>query len=308
MEKNTSRLGVGLKGLSTFFDKPAGEGTVFEAPVMSAPEEFNPAAPVAEAPIATKNGEIVYIPIGNIVPNQDQPRRHFDEQSIRELAKSIQESGLLQPILVRKKSATTYEIVAGERRFRASQMATLPTVPAIVKTLSDKQSFEIGIIENVQRENLSPIEEGLGYKKLITDFSYTQEEVSNLVKKSRPYIANILRLLTLPAEVQGMIEKGEIPYTVARTLVGAKDPVAEAKAIVSQGLNAREAEKARGSKPKRPRTEREIDPSIGALQESIEKSLGVPVEIKAKGSKGEIVIRFANLQELDGLVSKLSMS
>jgi ParB family chromosome partitioning protein len=245
--------------------------------------------------------------LNDIIQNENQPRKNFDKEALDDLAKSIKETGLLQPILVRKADGGLFEIVAGERRWRAANAAGISSIPAIVKNLTDRQSFEIGIIENVQRENLSPVEEGLGYKKLISEFGYTQEEVSSLVKKSRPYIANILRLLTLPGEVQDLIDSGKLPYTIARTLVGAENPAALARTILAKGLNARAAEKARKTGDERKRPKPAPDPAVVEIIDSLTQRLAASIDLKMfNESKGEIVIKFDNLLQLDEIVSRLS--
>jgi ParB family chromosome partitioning protein len=290
--KMENRLG---KGLSAFFDKNKQEIPVFN--------DHNNAGKVSGA-----SGDVMYIPIGNIKPNHNQPRKNFDGEQIRELALSIEKNGVLQPILVRGLGNNMFEIVAGERRWRAAQIANVYEIPAIVKEFTDKQSFEIGLIENLQRENLSPIEEANGYKKLIVDFNYTQETISKLVNKSRSYVGNMLRLLTLPSEIQKMVDAGDISYTIARTLVGSKDPTKEAKEIVKRNLNARQAEKIQDKKRRNFDEDKEdhITSEIESLKDALRKCLGNDVDIKFKNNKGEIIIKFSSLNELDSIVTKLN--
>jgi ParB family chromosome partitioning protein len=291
--KVENRLG---KGLSAFFDNKKSEMPVFDAQ-GSAPDK------------QLANDGATYIPIGNIKPNPNQPRRNFSGEQIRELAASIEKNGVLQPILVRRTGGNMFEIVAGERRWRAAQLANVYEIPAIIKNFTDKQSFEIGLIENLQRENLSPIEEANGYKKLIADFDYTQEAISKLVNKSRSYVGNMLRLLTLPDEIQKMVDEGDISYTIARTLVGSKNPTKEAKEIVKRNLNARQAEKIQGHKKHGNPKEEDGDyiaSEIESLKDALRKCLGNDVDIKFKNNKGEILIKFSSLSELDSIVTKLN--
>ena len=201
--KVENRLG---KGLSAFF-----ENKNQNVPVFNNPQQNENNEQVNEVKQNLEQNGIVYIPVGNVKPNPNQPRKEFKEEQLRELANSIEKNGVLQPILVRKTNTPNiFEIIAGERRWRAGNLAGIYEIPAIIKDFSDKETFEIGLIENLQRENLSPIEEANGYKKLMIDFDYTQEDVSKLVNKSRSYVANILRLLTLPKDVQEMISDGKL--------------------------------------------------------------------------------------------------
>ncbi|MCL2439012.1 MAG: ParB/RepB/Spo0J family partition protein [Alphaproteobacteria bacterium] len=293
MKAKDQKLGMGLKA---FFENNAKVAPVFEAPVSSKPVENIKKKP--------GNSEIVYIDINKIYPSAGQPRKHFDDQALSDLARSIKETGLLQPILVRSIGADKYEIIAGERRWRAARLAKLAEIPTIIKNIDDRQSFEIGIIENIQRENLSPIEEAQSYARLIKEFGYTQETIGGLIKKSRSYIANILRLLSLPVEVQKMVDEGKIPYTTARTLIGQDNSIEMARKFVSGGTTSHEAEKIAAKKKGRV-IEKTLDPAIISIEDNLNNKYKDRVNINYKHGKGEIVIRFNNLEELDKLVMHL---
>lgn len=295
--KVENRLG---KGLSAFF-----ENKNQNVPVFNNPQQNENNEQINEVKQNLEQNGIVYIPVGNVKPNPNQPRKEFKEEQLRELANSIEKNGVLQPILVRKTNTPNiFEIIAGERRWRAGNLAGIYEIPAIIKDFSDKETFEIGLIENLQRENLSPIEEANGYKKLMIDFDYTQEDVSKLVNKSRSYVANILRLLTLPKDVQEMISDGKLSYTVARTLIGSDNPSKKAKTLVKKDINAREAEKMKDSSDIEVKSE--LDSELISLKENLSEHLKVNVDIKCKNNKGEIVIKFKDLSELDTLMAKLN--
>jgi ParB family transcriptional regulator, chromosome partitioning protein len=247
------------------------------------------------------------LPVAFLKPNRFQPRRFFDAGELKELADSIKEKGVLQPILVRPtETRDSYEIVAGERRWRAAQLAKLHEVPVIVRNLSDGESLEIAIIENVQRAGLNAIEEALGYQELISRFTYTQEQLSDVIGKSRPHIANMLRLLKLPDSIKEMITDGRLSAGHARTLVGAPNPEQLAKEILSGGLNVRQAEK-KAAAPKGPPKKVTKDADTKALESSVSNSLGMNVEIEHKGAKGGVVkIQYKNLEQLDEIMRRLN--
>jgi ParB family chromosome partitioning protein len=247
------------------------------------------------------------LPVAFLKPNRFQPRRFFDAGELKELADSIKEKGVLQPILVRPTDARdSFEIVAGERRWRAAQLAKLHEVPVIVRNLSDGESLEIAIIENVQRAGLNAIEEALGYQELISKFTYTQEQLSDVIGKSRSHIANMLRLLKLPDSIKEMITDGRLSAGHARTLVGAPNPEQLAKEILSAGLNVRQAEK-KVSAPKGPPKKATKDADTKALEASVSNSLGMNVEIDHKGTKGGLVkIHYKNLEQLDEIMRRLN--
>lgn len=296
--KVENRLG---KGLSAFF-----ENKNQSVPVFNNPEENNEKEQeIQEVKKELAENGIIYIPLGNVKPNPNQPRKEFKEEQLKELALSIEKNGVLQPILVRKtKNPNEFEIIAGERRWRASNLAGIYEIPVIIKDFSDKETFEIGLIENLQRENLSPVEEASGYKKLMIDYNYTQEDIAKLVSKSRSYVANILRLLYLPKDVQQMISDGKISYTVARTLIGEENPSKKAKELIKNDVKAREAERIKDSIKNN--IKEELEPELISLKENLMESLKVNVDIKCKNNKGEIIIKFNDLSELDTLMTKLN--
>jgi ParB family chromosome partitioning protein len=248
------------------------------------------------------------VPTAFLKPNPLQPRRVFDEEELKGLAASIAEKGVLQPILVRPSGAPDrYEIIAGERRWRAAQAAKLHDVPVIVRTLSDAESLEIAIIENVQRADLNAIEEAAAYQELINKFKYTQEQVSDVVGKSRSHVANMLRLLKLPDGVKDLISTGKISAGHARTLIGTDNPEARAREIVEGALNVREAEKKARAPKAPPKKASPKDADTKALEHSLSNSLGMNVEIEhqAKGG-GAVKIRYRSLEQLDEIIRRLN--
>jgi ParB family chromosome partitioning protein len=267
--------------------------------------EPEPPPPANEADGGAKSRNL---PVAFLKPNRFQPRRFFDANELKELAGSIKEKGVLQPILVRPTdNKEMFEIVAGERRWRAAQLAKLHEVPVIIRPFSDGESLEIAIIENVQRAGLNAIEEALGYQELINKFSYTQEQMSDVIGKSRSHIANMLRLLKLPDSVKEMITDGRLSAGHARTLVGVPNPEQMAKEILSGGLNVRQAEKkaaAPKGPPKKAATTKDADTK--ALETSVSNSLGMNVEIENKGERGTVKIHYKNLEQLDEVVRRLN--
>ena len=261
------------------------------------------------------------IPIEMIAPNPDQPRRSFDPEALEDLAASIREKGIIQPLIVRPspRSEGKFEIVAGERRWRAAQMAKLHAVPALVREFDDTEVLEVAIIENVQRADLNPVEEAAGYNQLMEKFGHTQERLATALGKSRSHIANSVRLLTLPEEVQSYVRDGKLSAGHARTLITAEDPVGLAKQIIKKGLSVREAEKlakaeqdnifSPTSKPKtKPVAEKDADTK--ALEGDLSAGLGMKVVINHKSGQenGEIVIAYESLDQLDDLCRVLSSS
>jgi len=256
------------------------------------------------------------IPIELITRNPDQPRRAFGDAEIEELAASIREKGVLQPVLVRPSPDTQgqYQLVAGERRWRAAQKAGLRSLPALVRELDDSQVLEIAIVENVQRSDLNPLEEALGYRALMDRFGRTQEAVAQVVGKSRPHVANALRLLNLPAEVQAMLTDGRLSAGHARALVGAPDALALAREVVERGLNVRETESLTRRSPekasaKAPRKGGVVrNPDIDALENDLSEILGLEVELLDRGGAGELRLSYATLEQLDDLCRRLMRS
>jgi ParB family chromosome partitioning protein len=259
-------------------------------------------------PAAADPTRLRMVPIAFLKPNRLQPRRIFDTDDLKGLADSIREKGVLQPIVVRPGSATdSFEIVAGERRWRAAQLAKLHQVPVIVRTLSDAQSLELAIIENVQRADLNPVEEGAAYQDLIDRFHYTQEQVADVVGKSRSHIANTIRLLKLPESVRSLISSGKLTAGHARALIGTSNPEELAREIVARELNVREVErKTRGPKGKTAKPVRK-DADTKALELSLSNSLGMNVRIEHKNGKGGTVqIVYKTLEQLDEIIRRLN--
>ena len=224
-------------------------------------------------------GQTQRVPIAFLSPSLLQPRRHFDEAELKALADSIRAKGVLQPLVVRpKEGAAGYEIIAGERRWRAAQLAELHDLPVVVHKLSDRDVLEVALIENLQRADLSPIEEAEAYQRLIDDYGHTQEVVSTIIGKSRSHIANTLRLLKLPADVRNMVLDGRLSAGHARALLGAEDASGLARAIVERGLSVREVESlvaaGRMVAPKARASRRERDPNIVAFEQRLVEQLG----------------------------------
>lgn len=251
------------------------------------------------------------VPTAFLRPNKFQPRKTFVEGDLNDLIASVKDKGILQPLLVRPVAgeANAYEIVAGERRWRAAQAAKLHEVPVIVRELTDGQALEFAIIENVQRSDLNAIEEGLAYLELMDRFSYTQEKMADAVGKSRPHVANTLRLLKLPAKVQALVQEGKLAPGAARTLIGDPDAEARALEIVAGGLNVRQAEqrsKVQKSAKKPGAKPAAVDPNIKELEVSLANVLGLKVQIVDKdGEAGEVRIFYKTLEQLDDLILRL---
>ena len=259
-------------------------------------------------------GGVREIEISRIYPNPNQPRTRFDEAAIDELAESIRERGVISPILVREIDGG-YQLIAGERRWRAAQKAQLHLMPAMVKSFDDAESAEVALIENIQREDLSAIEEADGYRKLIDRHGHTQEQLSRLVSKSRSHVANLLRLLDLPPEVRTMLVDGLITMGHARALIGAPDPLAIAQEIVADGLTVRQTEdRTRAAKPSRPgarpsareTAERPVDADLAALERQLGDMLGLKVKVAHSGSGGVVSLAYSSLDQLDMICQRLS--
>jgi ParB family transcriptional regulator, chromosome partitioning protein len=247
------------------------------------------------------------VPLAALKPGRFNPRRSFSEAQLEELAASIRERGLVQPIVVRPSSGDAYEIVAGERRWRAAQLANLHDVPVIVRTLNDQEAVEIAIIENVQREDLNAIEEGEGYRLLIEGHDYTQEDLARIVGKSRSHLANTLRLLKLPEGVQDLVRSGALSAGHVRPLIGRADAAALAERIVSRGLNVRQVEALTQDRaPAKAKRQRSKDSDTRAAEAELRETLGLEVEIrKGKGEKGELRIRYTTLEQLEEVRHRL---
>ncbi|NDR57528.1 ParB/RepB/Spo0J family partition protein [Aliiruegeria sabulilitoris] len=273
----------------------------------------------ADATDATPAAAERTLPIECLVANPDQPRKDFSPTALQELCDSIREKGIIQPLIVREnpRDKSQYEIVAGERRWRAAQMAQIHDIPVVIREFDDTEVLEIAIIENVQRADLNAIEEGLGYRQLIERFGHTQEKLAQALGKSRSHIANIMRLLQLPDEVQGMLREGKISAGHARAIITSDEPSALARKVISKGLSVRETE-ALVKKPdtvRQPKTlskrqTPEKDADTRALESDLSANLRMKVSIDhldIDGS-GQMVIRYRSLDQLDALCQLLSTS
>lgn len=295
-----------------------------------------PAAPPAAAPAAPKiaplpeypskeiantyapNRPPLTLPIGQLKPGKMQPRTSFE--GIEALVESVKEFGLLQPILVRplRDAADTYEIVAGERRWRAAQRAQLHDVPVVIRSISDMDSLQIGLVENLQRSDLTAVDEAQGYQRLIDDYSHTQEDIARMMGKSRPHIANTLRLLDLPASVQEMIRVGHLSAGQGRALVGVPDPVAMAQRAFEEKLTVRELEKLSGTEKRgakapagpggKPSSAAPKSADTRALEKRIEEALGIKADLKLKGlgEQSLLTLEIRDFDQLDNVVARLT--
>ncbi|MEM7023668.1 MAG: ParB/RepB/Spo0J family partition protein [Pseudomonadota bacterium] len=251
------------------------------------------------------------VPIELLAPSPLQPRRQFAEQEIEALADSIRSRGVMQPLLVRRAPGDSerYEIIAGERRWRAAQRAGLHELPVVPHDLSDRETLEVALLENVQRQDLTPIEEADGYRRLIDEFGHTQAELAEALGKSRSHIANLLRLLALPPSVRTLLDGGALSAGHARALLMAKDPAALAKTVVAQGLNVRQTEKlVQADKGRTTRTDRALpkDADTRALEQDLSTRTGLKVSLKPAGKGGSVTITYRTLDQLDELVARLS--
>lgn len=268
----------------------------------------------------TKNSGILTVQITDLVPSPFQPRRLFTEEALKDLVESIREKGVLQPLLVRmtQVNGAHYEIIAGERRYRASKLAGLNEIPVIVKEFDDQATLEVALIENLQREDLSPLEEAEGYKRLLQEFDYTQEALSKVVGKSRSYVANMMRLLELPVTIKNLVENKQLTTGHARALLNASNPEELAEEIIQKGLNVRQAEKlvtSKGGVVSR-KLEKEIedgvkkmrkkDSDIQALENELGGLLNAHVSINWNGKKGQVAVQFTSLEILDVILQRLT--
>lgn len=258
-----------------------------------------------------KSADSNEIKIADIVPCAFQPRTEFDRDALESLAQSIKEKGVLQPLLVRKKN-DKYEIIVGERRWRAAQLAGLEKVPAIIKNLSDSETLEIALIENLQRENLSAIEEAEGLNRLMNEYEYTQEVIGKVIGKSRSYIANTLRLLSLPEEIKQQVKENKLSAGHARALIGCENAVELANKIIKEGLSVREAEtlaaNAKGINVKNlaPKEQKPVDRDLEKIMADLEEKLKLKVKINAgKKGKGSITLHYNTPAELSSILDIL---
>ncbi|MBK1634863.1 ParB/RepB/Spo0J family partition protein [Rhodovulum adriaticum] len=253
------------------------------------------------------------VALDQLEPNPDQPRRQFSEEALKELADSIRAKGVIQPLIVRPspRNQGRYEIVAGERRWRAAQMAQRHEVPILVRSLDDTEVLEIAIIENIQRADLNPVEEAMGYRQLMDRFGHTQEKLAEALGKSRSHVANLLRLLQLPDEVQAYLRDGQLSMGHARALVSTEDPAALARRVIQGGLSVRETEKLAkaGTDAEKPAPRRKTpqkDADTRALEQDLSASLGMGVSIEhSTDGSGRVVIAYKDLDALDRLCGVL---
>ncbi|WP_443025384.1 ParB/RepB/Spo0J family partition protein [Sphingomonas sp. RB3P16] len=263
--------------------------------------------PVGEGKEGTSPG-VRSLPVGSLTPHPGQPRRHFDEAALEELAQSIAQRGVLQPIVVRP-HGTGYQIVAGERRWRAAQRARLHEVPVIVRAFDDTETLEVALVENIQRQDLNAIEEAEAYHRLIEDFGHTQDALGKLVNKSRSHIANLLRLLELPRPVQERVVTGTLTMGHARALIGAPDVETLADQVVARGLSVRDTERmARAAKPaaRGPSDGAGRDPDLAALEHQLADLLGVSVRVAHGAKGGTLTLAYSTLDQLDMLCQRLT--
>lgn len=296
-KKRPSGLGRGLSALMGEIEQ--------EAPVSSAPQSA-PDAPVAPLP-----GGIRMIETGRMHPMPNQPRRHFDDEALDELARSIEARGLLQPILVRE-TAAGFEIIAGERRWRAAQRARIHQVPVIVRDFDDKVALEIALVENVQREALSAWEEGETYRRLIEEFGHGQEGLARIVGKSRSHIANLMRLRNLPTLVHEALTSGALTMGHARALLMVADPEAMAQQVIDRRLSVRETEKLANNakrsvdKPRARSTSGGVNADIASLERQLSDMLGLKTRIAHQNRAGSVTLHYSSLEQLDMICQRLS--
>lgn len=294
------------KGLSSLIPNK----TTTKAPSAAPPPKGTEKAPELKE-VLPKTERLLQVPVGDIIANPFQPRKEFHAEELNELVSSIKEYGILQPLVVTEKENGMFELISGERRLRASKQAGLKRVPAILRMADEQEKLELALIENIQRADLSPIEEALSYAQLIDEFGLTQEKVAERVGKSRPAVANTLRLLKLPDDIQKTLADGDISMSMARVLVGMDKP-SEQRAMFERMLKGdytvREAEESARTKRKGGRKGGKAarkDVNLLALEEELRGVLDTKVSIDKKGERGKIVVEFYSDEELDTLVSKL---
>jgi len=265
---------------------------------------------------ATSPGSLTRLPVDKIQRGRFQPRRNFDPESLQELADSIAAQGVVQPIVVRPiGDGRNYEIIAGERRWRASQQAGLSDIPVVVREASDQEAMAMGLIENIQRDDLNPLEEAEALHRLLDEFKLTHQEIAKAVGKSRTTVTNFLRLLDLNPDVKSFLDEGRLEMGHARALLGLKDAQQSdaARQVISQGLSVRETEKlvrrARGEEPGatgKDKAEAKLDPNVRALEGDLTEKLGALVKVQqGKGGKGKLVISYNSLDELEGILEHI---
>jgi ParB family chromosome partitioning protein len=264
----------------------------------------------ASASEASAKGGVREVEIARIRPNPNQPRSHFDEDALAELANSIAERGVLQPILLRPNGQEAFEIIAGERRWRAAQRAGLHVIPAVVRDgVDEEETAELALIENIQREDLNAIEEAEGYRQLVNRYGHTQEAIAQIVHKSRSHVANLLRLLDLPEFVRQSLLRGDISMGHARAVAAAPEPETLTKLIIAKGLSVRQAEE-RAKRAKRGPSElmltERTDADLAALERQLGDMLGIRVQVGHKGQGGSVTLHYTSLDQLDMICQRLS--
>ena len=295
-ERSAKGLGMGLQALLGDVARPAG-------------------APAAEP--ATSRGGVREVEVARIRPNPNQPRVHFDEEALDELADSIRERGVLQPILLRP-NGEDYLIIAGERRWRAAQRARLHTIPAIVREIDESTTAELALIENIQRQDLNALEEAEGYRQLIARHGHTQDDISRIVHKSRSHIANLLRLLDLPEFVKQSLLQGDISMGHARAIATADNPEELTREIITKGLSVRQTEERARREKTRPgpgadigrasahNAAKTVDADLDALERQLGDILGLKVQVSHKGQGGAVMLHYSSLDQLDMICQRLS--
>jgi len=318
--KEAPRRGLG-RGLSALLGDPA--PVMAPAPAAMTASTIPTAAGITNVPMTLVDPTrlVRYLPIEKLFPGKFQPRRVFNQNAIDDLAESVREKGILQPILVRPVGdQERFEIIAGERRWRAAQKANLHEVPVIVRELADVDALEIALIENLQRQDLSPLEEAEGYRRLMNEFRHTQEELSKAVGKSRSHVANTMRLLALPDPVKNLLDSGDLSAGHARALLTSPDPVALAEQVVAKGLNVRQTEALASQKPAQPKApksgngakpaksdEGNRDADVVALERDLSNLLGLRVSIRTESEQGgELAVEYGSLEQLDDILHRLS--
>lgn len=317
MNADIKKRGLG-RGLDALFQDARAEESVFEPKIKRADEIVS--APVSSAPQATAVAPQRKLPVEKLRPGQFQPRTHFDEAALDALAESIAVHGILQPILVRPVGGNMFEIIAGERRWRAAQKARIHEVPVVVQDMGDNDALEIALIENLQREDLDAIEEAEGYQRLMDEFHHTQDVMAHRLGKSRSHVANMLRLLKLSPKVKHYVQTRQMSAGHARTLVGVEGADRIADVIVKRGLNVRQTEKLLkkvpgkekpgviGKKPVGARSFIPRDVDVLALEEKISSILGMRVIIDGVGPEGTVTIEYRSLDQMDDIISRLSQT
>lgn len=251
-----------------------------------------------------------HVPVELLHPNPNNPRKHFAEEDLESLAKSLKDKGLLQPLVVRPRADGSFEIVAGERRWRASQMAGIHELPVLIRELDDRETLEIALIENIQRSDLNALEEARAYRQLMDQYNYTQQQLADSIGKSRSHIANTMRLLSLPEAIQHQIENGKLTAGHARSLVATEYPAEIADQIIKLGLTVREAEELARKNSVAPETKphsSQKDADTRALEKTLTETLGLSTSIKHKGNGGgSVLISYKSLDQLDEVIRKLT--